>query len=129
MSRELLDSKRVMLEELERSEVEAQRLEKALDRVRIVSDDGARTESANENHEAGMSTNTLASSSASLAGTSSSRKSGGFGFLGAISHTFQGMVDVDPEATRRNSIGKTRESIHEVRSSRLHITLTYTNGL
>ena len=31
--------------------------------------------------------------------------------FGRLSHTFQGMVDVDPERTRRDQMGKTRESL------------------
>lgn len=41
----------------------------------------------------------------------------GFGsskLLGALSHTFQGIMDVDPEATRRNNIGKTRDTITQL---------------
>lgn len=45
--------------------------------------------------------------------TGSARRAGG-GLLGALSHTFHGIVDSDPEMSRRNSIGKTRESITEV---------------
>lgn len=100
MTRELLESKRAVLEELERSELEAQRLEKALERVRIVGEDGG-TERA------------IVEPIAPVAPVV--RRSGG-GLLGALSHTFHGIVDVDPESTRRNSIGKTRESINEVRS-------------
>lgn len=117
LTRELLDAKRTSLEELERSELEAQRLDKALNRVRLVNNDA--TSPANPStttEEISPANNNLASSSTSTVGTLQ-RKSGGSGLFGAISHTWQGMVDVDPEATRRNSIGKTRESIHEVSSS------------
>ena len=99
MTRELLESKRGVLEDLERSELEAQRLEKALERVRIVGEDGGTERAIVE----------PVAPSAPVA-----RRSGG-GLLGALSHTFHGIVDVDPESTRRNSIGKTRESISEVR--------------
>lgn len=34
--------------------------------------------------------------------------------FGRISHAFQGMADVDPERTRRDQIGKTRESLQQV---------------
>lgn len=107
MTRELLESKRGTLEELERSELEAQRLEKALERVRIVGDDGG-TERAvpRESTEAAAPLPPLPTSSAP-------RRSGG-GLLGALSHTFHGIVDVDPEATRRNTITKTRELINQV---------------
>ena len=48
----------------------------------------------------------------------SKSQSGGFvanKLFGRISHTFQGIVDVDPERTRRDQIGKTRESLDHVR--------------
>ena len=46
-------------------------------------------------------------------------KSGSSGFVankifGRISHTFQGIVDVDPERTRRDQIGKTKETLAHV---------------
>ncbi|KAG5460585.1 MAG: hypothetical protein BJ554DRAFT_7351, partial [Olpidium bornovanus] len=37
--------------------------------------------------------------------------------INALSHRIQGMMDVDPEATRRNNIGKTRDAIALVRVS------------
>lgn len=49
----------------------------------------------------------------------SKSQSGGFvanKIFGRISHTFQGMVDVDPERTRRDQITKTRESLVHVRN-------------
>ena len=52
----------------------------------------------------------------------SKSQSGGFvanKIFGRISHTFQGIVDVDPERTRRDQIGKTRESMEHVRESNL----------
>ncbi|ORY74081.1 hypothetical protein BCR35DRAFT_306879 [Leucosporidium creatinivorum] len=108
MTRELLESKRGTLEELERSELEAQRLEKALERVRIVGDDGG-TERAVP-RESGSE---AAAPLPPLPPSSAPRRSGG-GLLGALSHTFHGIVDVDPEATRRNTITKTRESINQL---------------
>ena len=49
----------------------------------------------------------------------SKSQSGGFvanKIFGRLSHTFQGIVDVDPERTRRDQIGKTKESLLHVRS-------------
>ncbi|GAA5964960.1 hypothetical protein JCM21900_001912 [Sporobolomyces salmonicolor] len=125
-ARELLESKRASLEELERSEREAQRLEKALERVRIVNDDGGSeravpsgsnspTPGSTEGHGDRATEGAgspplppLPSSSGSL-----SRRSGG-GLLSALSHSVKGLVDSDPEASRRNSIGKTREQINQL---------------
>ena len=36
------------------------------------------------------------------------------GLLSALSYTLHGMMDVDPETARRNTITKTRESISQV---------------
>lgn len=41
-------------------------------------------------------------------------QSGGFKIFGRISHAVHGIVDVDPERTRRDQIGKTRESMVQV---------------
>ncbi|GAA5933507.1 PX and BAR domain-containing protein [Sporobolomyces koalae] len=121
-ARELLESKRSTLEELERTELEAQRLAKALERVRVVGDDGS-SESAmnsggNSPTQNGASANqhqplpplpTPSSSSTASVG----RKSGG-GLLSALSHSVKGFVDSDPEASRRNTISKTREQINQL---------------
>jgi hypothetical protein len=36
-----------------------------------------------------------------------------FGF-GKLNYAMKGIIDVDPETTRRNNIGKTKESINQV---------------
>lgn len=40
--------------------------------------------------------------------------------LGRISHAIHGFADVDPEKTRRDQIGKTKESLMQVRTSRFN---------
>lgn len=55
----------------------------------------------------------------SISPTSSHKKSPSGNFVtnklfGPITHAFRGMADVDPERTRRDQIGKTRESLHQV---------------
>lgn len=55
--------------------------------------------------------------------TSGHKKSQSGGFvankiLGRISHAVHGIVDVDPERTRRDAIGKTKESLSHVRPAR-----------
>ncbi len=42
------------------------------------------------------------------------RAGGGFGLINAVKHSLSGMMDVDPEATRRANIGKTRDNISQV---------------
>ncbi|KAK4051984.1 Sorting nexin, cytoplasm-to-vacuole targeting pathway/endosomal sorting [Microbotryomycetes sp. JL221] len=131
MTRELLETKRSTLEELERSEMEAQRLERALDRVRLGSGDDASSTNNNDPNTsltaAAAGTSTTSNlpprsvldipSSSNISTTASlstpAKKSGG-GLFGAITHTFQGMVDSDPETTRRNNITKTRQSIQQL---------------
>ncbi|ORX35967.1 hypothetical protein BD324DRAFT_629706 [Kockovaella imperatae] len=47
-----------------------------------------------------------------------SRKSGSsFGLLNAVKHSLSGMMDVDPEATRRANIAKTRDNISQLEDS------------
>lgn len=42
------------------------------------------------------------------------RRSTRLNVFSALSHTIHGIIDVDPEATRRNNIGKTRDAIVQV---------------
>ncbi|BGP56671.1 Sorting nexin, cytoplasm-to-vacuole targeting pathway/endosomal sorting [Rhodotorula sphaerocarpa] len=135
-ARELLESKRATLEELERSELEAQRLEKALERVRIVNDDGnsdravsppqGQTTSpgligsaaeggggaTSQQQQQQAPLPSLPSSSGALPSPPLARRGGGL--VSALRHSVKGLVDADPEATRRSSIGKTREQINQL---------------
>lgn len=51
------------------------------------------------------------------------KRSGG-GLLGALSHTFHSVMDVDPEATRRSRISKLREEIAQVSRTFLVLMLS-----
>jgi sorting nexin-4 len=53
---------------------------------------------------------------AGLPRTPTKRKGGGggYGLLSAVKHSLSGMMDVDPEATRRANIGRTRDNISQV---------------
>jgi sorting nexin-41/42 len=44
----------------------------------------------------------------------SKRWSGPTKIFSAVSHTLHGIIDVDPEATRRNQIGKTKDAVAQV---------------
>lgn len=44
-------------------------------------------------------------------------KNGGFGLLSAVKHSLSGMMDHDPEATRRINIGRTRDNITQLEDS------------
>ena len=114
MTQDGLEGKREMLEEYEKSEREAKRLDEALARGRV---NGL----TNSQSEGQSSENPDEPGSAYLPphpGPSPyKRRAPGMGLLNALSYTLHGMMDVDPETARRNGIGKTRETISQVSSS------------
>lgn len=133
MTQDALESRRESLNELEKSEQEAKRLEQALERGRarnlaasapasistsptspLPPDDiSTITDQGGEEHEQDDSP-----SSAFLPphpGPSPvKRRAPGMGLLSALSYTIQGMMDTDPESARRSGISKTRETISQV---------------
>ncbi|GAA99121.1 uncharacterized protein L969DRAFT_103164 [Mixia osmundae IAM 14324] len=128
MTRDVLETKRVQLEELERTEAEARRLDSALDRassrVRPLDSQGEVEHSSRASEEGPQdeANNDLASSAMhgrTDSTSSASRRAGSFGFLGSLSHSIQNIMDNDPEATRRNSIGKTQDTIAQLREGLL----------
>lgn len=165
----VLDAKRTVLIDMERTEAEAQRLEQALDRAasrvkslnldgevdseassvrETATEEGARILQQNQQRQhqqeqqeqqqqsykpAGAgedyvrsplapsssspsSPTSVARQTSGRVGPRSSGRNGGYGLFDAISHKFQGVMDVDPESARRSSITKTRESIEQVYS-------------
>lgn len=106
MARDTLDTKRLVLDDLERSESEAQRLESALSRVRQL-DQRRQVENddAPTHHVIGSSGPAL---------ITPLRKPTSTGFLGALRHSLNGLAEVDPESSRRNSIGKHKDYIANV---------------
>jgi hypothetical protein len=152
MTRDELAKKRALLQSLERSEMEAQRIEQYLTRTgtsppnkprRSMSESSAASnvEPASEGGRAstedtasidsdfppthGETTRPSASQglphreSDYAAPPPTHRKSSSGNFVtnkifGRISHAVHGFVDVDPERTRRDQIGKTRENITQV---------------
>ncbi|TIB88774.1 hypothetical protein E3Q06_00843 [Wallemia mellicola] len=128
-----LDAKRSTLEELERAEQEASRLDEALSRglssTKMLdrpneeeeATNGAEAPSDSEppaEAETDAEADQLPSQSIITSSPPKIRRyKSNMSFLGAISHTLHGIMDVDPEATRRNSIGKTRESIQGLESA------------
>lgn len=147
-----LDHKRSSLEELERTEREASRLEEALGRGRAtnplersISANGATPISPTSPKV--MSASTSVASEAGeevhspgspgeytvpeavytpphpVSGPPPRRNGPGMGFLNALSYTIHGMMDVDPETARRNGISKTRETISQV--SLFHVLLVF----
>jgi hypothetical protein len=144
MTKDELSKKKTLLDSLERSELEAKRIEQYLDGTgglnapkRSSSSASARSAGVPEiiPHDAasidsdfppqGSSSPPPSAAQGAPADQSSSaptsplgkRTSGNFvtnKIFGRISHAVHGMVDVDPERTRRDQIGKTRESLIQV---------------
>ena len=140
MTKDELQKKRALLESLERSETEAKRIDQYLTTTGAPS--GARRSTVSlgtrSNSDGGPKTTqddtasidsdfppTHADTTSSAAGQggsaapqrSKSQSGGSFvtnKIFGRISHAMHGIVDVDPERTRRDQIGKTRESLGHV---------------
>ncbi|EKM50413.1 uncharacterized protein PHACADRAFT_263688 [Phanerochaete carnosa HHB-10118-sp] len=136
MTQESLESRREQLEELEKSEREAKRLEEALGRGRGEGLDASRImtpEGEQQEREPTEAGDEVTSESQTLAEEQSTylpphpgpspvrRRAPGMGFLSALSYTLHGMMDVDPETARRNSISKTRETISQLEDAQ-HLT-------
>jgi len=131
MTQDTLDAKREQLEELEKSEREARRLEEALSQggaSRLTSSqiqaDGERTDGDHpEDDEQPPRPEELSSTylPPHPGPNPVRRRAPGMGFLNALSYTLSGMMDVDPETARRNSITKTRETISQLEDA-LHLS-------
>lgn len=123
MTQDGLEHKREQLAELEKSEREARRLDAALGRGRAnggTSDAGQNPEQENGNVQdpGEVRQEETTPYLPPHPGPNPARrrsKTPGMGLLSALSYTLHGMMDVDPETSRRNSITKTRETISQVR--------------
>ena len=148
LTKEELANKKALLESLERSELEAKRIDHYLTTTgapsatpkrstssasaRSIKSDVSGTPKADGSHEEtasidsdfppthgdGPPTAAQGSGDQDPSSPSGHRKSqsGGFKLFGRISHAVHGIVDVDPERTRRDQIGKTKESLVHVRT-------------
>lgn len=110
-----IEAKKEQLEDLEKSEREARRLESALTRrsfnqSSVLTDEGQGPDSGEQEsqHESAPPPELTSS-------RTPRRKASGLGLLNALSYSLHGMMDVDPETARRNSITKTRETLSQVR--------------
>ena len=117
MTQDALENKREQLEDLEKSEREARRLEEALGKGRV---SGLSSSLVIPNHENSEDAPELATANSlpPHPGSNPARrrtKPPGMGLLNALSYTLHGIMDVDPETARRNGITKTRENISQVR--------------
>lgn len=107
---EALENQRDKLEILEAAEREARRLDQALERGGVVN---------NASSSSAPSSPPVQEDSAipELARPSVRRSGQSFGLLSAVKHSLSGMMDVDPEATRRANIAKTRDNISQLEDS------------
>ncbi|KAF2864753.1 hypothetical protein BDV95DRAFT_588412 [Massariosphaeria phaeospora] len=138
MTKDELEKKKALLESLERSEAEAKRLEQHLSgsglpppRGRSVSNSSQRSTGQERQPEEDTASvdsdfppthgeqpppSSTQGAPEPTSPTSPHKKSASGNFVtsklfGPITHAFRGMADVDPERTRRDQIGKTRESL------------------
>jgi len=141
MTNDELAKKRALLESLERSETEAKRIEQYLNssgtgnmprRSNSSARDPLSTRRENNQedtasidsdfpptHGDGSSPPSATQGAPEEQSSPAHRKSSSGNFItnkifGRISHAVHGVVDVDPERTRRDQIGKTRESIEQL---------------
>ncbi|KAL3964421.1 hypothetical protein ACCO45_001425 [Purpureocillium lilacinum] len=114
LTTEELNKKRALLDQLERSEAEARRIEQYLSSSQQISPPPKRSaslkEPASQHRREGGQEDTEKMPS----GNSITNK-----IFGPIRHAVQGVVDVDPERTRRDAIGKTRESIGQLEQAQV----------
>lgn len=115
-----LENKAETLETLQEMENEARRLEEAISRERTIGSNAVDIDELNGVHENenGSTTTTIMngsspSSSIVLTRRRSARTWGSspMRVINAVGHSLQGIIDVDPEATRRNQIGRTKDAM------------------
>jgi hypothetical protein len=130
-----IEIKKEYLAQLEKSEEEARRLDGALAAAGIPGrrrpdddgDDESSAEGGRPEGQAGLSassrmgSSTVSSTTAGHRKSTSSGASGGYGFLSALSHSITGLMDGDPEATRRSNISKTRDTISQLEDALHHV--------
>ncbi|BEI84660.1 hypothetical protein CcaverHIS002_0500610 [Cutaneotrichosporon cavernicola] len=117
---EALDTQRDKLELLEAAESESRRLEDALERGGSFHSSAPATPTKPPTESEGAEASSTPASS-NLQPPSSRptprRHGNSFGLLSAVKHSLSGMMDVDPEASRRANIGKTRDNISQLEDS------------
>ena len=118
---ETLENQKDKLDVLENAEKEARRLNEALERggSRLLgqADDPISQENADAMRERALEHERERERDREREERlSRGHKKGGssFGLLNAVKHSLSGMMDVDPEATRRANIAKTRDNISQV---------------
>ncbi|CAG8509171.1 7414_t:CDS:2 [Acaulospora morrowiae] len=117
LTAETLEKQRFSLDNLEKSEQEAKRLEEALNKERETQDTSSHQNHADDDNHSDTTVREnghhegLQNGDSSVGYKTHHKKRSSSKLFSVLSHTIHGIMDVDPEATRRNSIGKTRESI------------------
>ncbi|OLL26639.1 Sorting nexin-41 [Neolecta irregularis DAH-3] len=113
MTIDQLASKRSQLEELEKSEIEAKRIEGALKRLdpQSTQPPGPKSLDGSDPKNADSVQPPATSSEPKV---HKKKPSSSFKMFNKLNHALHGMIDVDPETTRRNNIGKTREMISQL---------------
>ncbi|GMK58488.1 hypothetical protein CspeluHIS016_0505200 [Cutaneotrichosporon spelunceum] len=117
---EALDTQRDKLELLEASERESRRLEDALERGGSFHSSAPATPAKRptESEDTGTTSPPAGSNPQPPSPRPPQRRQGNsFGLLSAVKHSLSGMMDVDPEASRRASIAKTRDNISQLEDS------------
>ncbi|KAI0793987.1 hypothetical protein C8Q74DRAFT_1246160 [Fomes fomentarius] len=129
MTQEALEAKREQLEDLDKAEREARRLEEALSYGRSSTlrtslspeAEGSSEQPGDENEARRQEEESQSAYLPPHPGPNPvKRRAPGMGLLSALSYTLHGMMDVDPETARRNSITKTRETISQLEDA-LHL--------
>ncbi|WVW82294.1 hypothetical protein I302_104300 [Kwoniella bestiolae CBS 10118] len=117
---EALETQKDKLELLENAEREARRLEEALERGGRGLSSSTSNASQLDQPQPPTQAEEHRYSQEERVRTRTSAGAGagqGFGLLSAVKHSLSGMMDVDPEATRRANIGKTRDNISQLEDS------------
>ena len=125
MTQDGLVAKREQLEELEKSEREARRLEDALGKGRVQrssslpgrttsEEDVRENEDGTGEEEEHPTQQSLPSLPPHPGPSTVRRRAPGMGFLSALSYTLSGMIDSDPETARRNAISRNKETTSQV---------------
>ena len=141
MTTDELNKKRALLESLERSEAEARRIDQYLSSSQQIQPPRREAPAQHRRDGSGEDTASIDSdfppthgdfSQAPSAKIGAPERTGGSPshkkvastsitnkIFGPIRHAVQGVVDVDPERTRRDTIGKTRESIVQLEQAQI----------
>jgi len=106
---EALETQKDKLDLLEAAEKESRRLEDALDRGNRTTESMS-AEQMQEEREQDRERERERQERVERA----QKRANSFGLLSAVKHSLSGMMDVDPEATRRANIAKTRDNISQV---------------